>query len=746
MKKVLLLSVCLIVSALYGGGNLWASVTLTESDGNNTLTITLTETASNDDVTDVKNKIKDSNYTKVVVDGGVITDALVQAIVYASGSANNTITTLDFSKTSYSDTTFAKTAFYEDNNYGWKVGQLTITKLYLPGNITTIGKEALTNMLKLEEVIFPENLDKIEDAAFFNCKSLKNLKFNSKLRYIGNSAFASDAAIVETTIVFPSSVKYIGPAAFFGRQYQDVYFTSDRAPVMPNGKPVANINAGDKECTAFPGNTLMCNNGFNPAQATTTQGLSDKISTGYANRENYINGGAYMAILHYPNTITDVNNLKTYYDTTRKYETKTNEDGTFNPNNTITVGQETTTLSGFNVQAAKDVNVGYKDTYAGDSYIWPSQSQWMRSYITAVNGVEWNGVTKYRTTLEQWEKEVLKEAGYTSEAGYSEDSLSYIAHLGTRMFVLANNDSRKDGDYVIKMEGGKWWTLCVPFNMTKKQVTDTFGDNTNVCLFDKVKRVINGTSNKIHLYFTVDVCQEHKSGTKNASTGKWNYSSINESEAPSDDDIVIYAHESYMIHPSNTNEDAKFVVKASDYDVVTGNPEPTIINSVEEVHTTQDEANGPEYRFVGNYIGSDDANATGVQTVTVPAYSYAYATDGTKDSNNNKIYKFWFLTGNKMVWRANKCIVQTTNRDQGAEDHKTFFGGNASGAKQASYFGSMGGNDGTTSIDEEYVIIAGEKADAPIYSVEGRMVSRDGDTTGLAKGVYIQNGKKFIVK
>ena len=732
----------------FRGGELWASdnVTFSESDG--TLTITLSGTASDDDVTTVKNKMNNSSYTKVVVSGGVITDAFVWAILYKDNAANSSITTLDFSKTEYSNETFAKTCInnHTDWDFNYLMSNLKIATFSFPKNIKTIASKALAAMT-LKEVIFPDSLDKIDDAAFYNCKALKNLKFNSKLRYIGNSAFAVDAAIAETSIIIPSSVQYIGPAAFFGHCYQDVYFTSDRAPVMPCGAPVVTISYGgnNKELVAFDGATLMCNNGFNPADTPTTQGLSDDISTGYANRENYINHGVYMAILHYPNTITDVNNLKTYYDTTRKYETKFKEDGTFSATEELSVGdatQQSWTAYGNSTKA--NVTVGYKDTYAGDSYIWPSQSQWMRSYITAVNGVEWNGVTKYRTTLEQWEKDVLAEAGYTSDAGYSEDSLSYIAHLGTRMFVLANNDSRKDGDYVINMKGGKWWTLCVPFNMTKKQVSEVFGDKTNVCLFNKVERTISKSTNnnKIHLYFTVDVFK-HKCESKNAQTGKWNYSTINENSAPQDDDIVIYAHESYMIHPSKTDDDAKFVVKAGDYDVVTGNPEPTIITS--EVLTyvqDADKDNTPDYRFIGNYIGSDDATATGVQTVTVPAYSYAYA-----KSKSDTDYKFWFLTDSKAVWRANKCVVQTTNRDLGKEDETNFFGGNVTSAKQASYFGSAdGGNGDTTSIDEEYVIIAGEKADAPIYSVEGRMVSRNGDTTGLSKGVYIQNGNKFIVK
>ena len=312
------------------------------------------------------------------------------------------MTALDLSGTSYSSTTFEKTAFYEGEDYGWKVSQLTIKQLSLPANITTIAKEALTNLQKVEKVVFPENLDKICDGAFFNCYALKNLKFNSKLRYIGNSAFACDRAVSESTIIITKNVKYIGPAAFFGRQYQDVYFMGDRAPVMPNGKPVENVYAGDKECTAFDGICLMLNNGF--VSAASGSSIADETSSGYANRENYINGGAYMSILHYPNSITSTDDLKTYFDTTRKYETKVSDNGTYNATATIEVGKETTTLSGYGVSAATSVTVGYKDTYVGDSYIWPSQSQWMRSYITAVNGVEWDGVTTYRTELTDEEK------------------------------------------------------------------------------------------------------------------------------------------------------------------------------------------------------------------------------------------------------------------------------------------------------------------------------------------------------
>lgn len=35
---------------------------------------------------------------------------------------------------------------------------------------------------------------------------------------------------------------------------------------------------------------------------------------------------------------------------------------------------------------------------------------------------------------------------------------------------------------------------------------------------------------------------------------------------------------------------------------------------------------------------------------------------------------------------------------------------------------------------------------AAIYSIDGKLVSKDGNTTGIAKGIYIQNGKKVVIK
>ena len=621
-----------------------------------------------------------------------------------------------------------------------------LASIELGANLTYIGKEAFVGT-GLTSISFPENLDKIDDGAFYGL-NITNLVFNEKLRFIGNSAFALPSEQTETVLMIPASVKYIGPFAFNFRQYQDVYFQGTKAPLMPVGKAIFHSNWG--EGTAFSAHTLMGNSGFDPSSGNLRD---DAKGEGFANRENYKNGRVYFCIMHYPSSTSD-EDAKDFTDTSRTYETCP-EGGTWDYANTpLAVGKEgadpefKTGMSNAPYIGTK-VDYGYQDTYLGRQYIWPSQSQWVRSYIVNSYGYNWDGVTKYRSNLTEEDYATLKEAGFvvgTGEGQYTEDELRKIAHMGTRRFVLVNGDSKSTPEYKITMKPGQWWTLCVPFNMTKKQVLDTFGADTQLCLFNKVTRDlgVNG-KNKIVLYFTQDVL---KHSTKNAdgtkmkdANGMWSADIATAQDNVADGDVVLWAHESYMIKPYNgeqSNQDAVFVVK--NYEAVEGNPLPTVVQSATTVQSRQ-ASETKEYRFVGNYLGNENARAT---KVTIPQYSYVYA-----NTRSDPVYKFRFYTGNTSTWKPNKSLVQTNDRNGGRDDYNNFFGIDKStplpaGSKQASVFG--GENfDETTGI-EDVTIVAGTDTLTPVFNLEGKMVSSNGDAAGLPAGIYVKNGQKFMVK
>lgn len=625
-----------------------------------------------------------------------------------------------------------------------------LKELNLVVGLENIGEKAFYGT-SLESVKFPSSLKIINDCAFANCH-IYNLKFNAGLKYIGNSAFALSNGHTEKVLEIPASVIYIGPYAFNFRQYQDVYFYGEKAPLMPLGSYKLDTNTKDLG-TAFPQQTLNGNNGFNPIPEKGEEITGDDTSSGYANRENYKNHGVYLCMLHYPKGLSD-ENRDTYTDITRVYKTYRTDDGQFIPKDTgkdeatDKVGKEGADRkldAGLCLSFVK-VTWGYADTYLGEQYIWPSQSQFNRAYCTASHSVKWDGVTPVTCDLSAEEIAALKYAGYdTSEQNL--DELKKIAHMGTRQFVLANADAfvddkpEKEPEYPVKVKGGEWWTLCLPFNMTKAMVDETFGENTQVCLFNRVSRQVNGDTkkNRIVLYFTQNV-YKHKTEPKNAD-GSWNFQET--APAPADEDIVIYAHESYMIHPTKTGEDAVFAVK--NYQPVVGSPTPTVVMGKNEyIGPSSTPANVP-YRYVGNYLESVDAqtasqsvDAQALQKVKIPKYSYVYASDGIET-------KFWFLTSDDMTWKPNKCVVQTNTRGDGQNDYEEFFDYTVSSAKQSSFFGEDF-IDTPTSIEDEMVIIAGEGSDAPVYSLDGTLVNSTGDLTGLPKGVYIKGGKKYVVK
>lgn len=640
----------------------------------------------------------------------------------------------------------------EIGNYAF-AGCSQLKGITLNEGLTYIGKYAFWGS-SLESIAFPSSLDKIDDAAFADLKI--ELIFNEGLRYIGAGAFALSSNMVCETIEIPTTVRYIGPGAFNFRQYQDVYFLGTDAPLMPMGSYTVGSYTTDNT-VAFSEYTLMGNNGFQSSSSGEGD-LAENVQTGYANRENYKGNSAYFCILHYPQGLTDAQANK-YKDQTRIYLTQTTD---FNMSNAYKAGEEADgtqwTIYGSMSQPQKEVNYGYQDTYLGDQYVWPSQTQWGRAYVVASNGYNWNGTTAYYAPLSNDDYKVLKEAGFIEGeiadlTDAQKQNLQKIAHLGTRMFVLANADSKTTPDYPVNIKSAnKWWTIVVPFNMTKSEVDKVFGDgksSTHVCRFNKADRHDNGYGDKlVKLYFTDDVYAHKAVKDESGNYGK------SETTAPGEDDVVIYAHEAYMIYPTkyiDYDKGERYTVK--NYTLVTGSPTPTLVKANTHDASYEGEDN-TEYRFIGNYIGEvssskieteGEAQAASAEKTYVPQYSYMYA---KKKSETN--YKFWFwygATANGVVFTPNTCVVQATDKNGGSKDYSEIFEGNKAGAsvsaKQISIFGDE--DDEATGIDDIEIITPDTQANGIVYNLNGQPVS-NGSTTGLAKGIYIKDGKKFVVK
>lgn len=790
MKKYLLTMLAVLV-----GSNMWAQKFSTvggENEGK-TLVITtdgdMTAQTYADNVSDYMKK-GDYGYSKVIVNGnGTISEAFLRAILYKNEYEGNTsLKNLDLTgitlkgwnsssfKASETDTWMYRNlyniselglpkavdskvpdkAFEAFNN----VENEKLTAIVIPEGTTEIGKYAFGDIVNLSSVSFPESLRKVDDCAFFNCK-IENLKLNQGLEFIGNTAFGLRDELTEKVLDIPASVKYIGPCAFNFRRYQDVYFHGEKAPLMPLGQTVvAGPTHGWSEL-AFSADVLHGNNGFSPESSSATPYADNMKEDGKANRENYINNGVYLAILHYPTGLSDDARAE-YTDITRKYETLPEGEAWYAAKE-MYIGKETHEVFDEVVSDKwKDwftnyqfVNPGYRDTYVGNQYIWPSQSQIIRSFCMNYAGYNWYGDTKYRSNLSEEDKKILAEAGYkigTADGEYTEDDLAKIAHLGTRLFVFTADDATTTPEFPLPIgKGGRWWTLCVPFNMTKKMVDESMGEGTQVCRFSSVTRKLDtdgqgrGDGNKgnhIYLEFRHDV---YKHKFERAADGTFHDNEWSEDlPACKDDDIVIYAHEAYMVKPTKTDEDAAFVVK--DYEPVPGSPLPTIIKAKETIYTNNSQSEAVndkvgDYRFIGNYINTAQREA-----ISVPVNCYFYGL--AKKSDTKPAFWFWPYNSH-LTWPSYKCTVETVNVELGEQDARDFFnfvaGFSASSKYQSSFFGDDELNSNETTSVDQVVIVAGDD-DQAIYNLSGQLVSKNGNLDGLQKGVYVKGGKKFIVK
>lgn len=743
-----------------------------------------------DNVSDYMKK-GDYGYSKVIVNGnGTISEAFLRAILYKNEYEGNTsLKNLDLTgitlkgwnsssfKASETDTWMYRNlyniselglpkavdskvpdkAFEAFNN----VENEKLTAIVIPEGTTEIGKYAFGDIVNLSSVSFPESLRKVDDCAFFNCK-IENLKLNQGLEFIGNTAFGLRDELTEKVLDIPASVKYIGPCAFNFRRYQDVYFHGEKAPLMPLGQTVVTGPTDGWSELAFSADVLHGNNGFSPESSSATPYADNMKEDGKANRENYINNGVYLAILHYPTGLSDDARAE-YTDITRKYETLPEGEAWYAAKK-MYIGKETHEVFDEVVSDKwKDwftnyqfVNPGYRDTYVGNQYIWPSQSQIIRSFCMNYAGYNWYGDTKYRSKLSEEDKQILAEAGYkigTGDGEYTEDELAKIAHLGTRLFVFTDDDAITTPEFPLPIDkrgGGRWWTLCVPFNMTKKMVDESMGEGTQVCRFSSVTRKLDtdgqgrgdGKGNHIYLEFRHDV---YKHKFERAADGTFHDNEWSEDlPACKDDDIVIYAHEAYMVKPTKTDEDAAFVVK--DYEPVPGSPLPTIIKAKETRYknNSQSEAvndNAGDYRFIGNYINTAQREA-----ISVPVNCYFYGL--AKKSDTKPAFWFWPYNSH-LTWPSYKCTVETVNVELGEQDACDFFnfvaGFSASSKYQSSFFGDDELNSNETTSVDQVVIVAGNDGQA-IYNLSGQLVSKNGNLDGLQKGVYVKGGKKFIVK
>lgn len=504
-----------------------------------------------------------------------------------------------------------------------------------------------------------------------------------------------------TTICIPSNYENIGAGAFYNcNQLKSItttaYTGDDEDIITDHGDGTFTFSSNLKSIgsNAFGGADTYLTDVY--VLATTAPkcaaGAFDDSST-YGNngfdpehpitRENYNNNGKVIAILHYPNTVTAAEEAK-YTDVTRKYSIVDEEHNTDGDGNVL---------------------------------IWPTHAEFGQAYTQATQGVLWDGTTTYDTDYQGWHE-----------------------------FVLSGNHDPENPDpswNFSNIKDNDWWTLCVPFDMTKAQFTSVFGGGAGDPIVKTMDRVIRNTdTNKITVFFDIDLY----------------------AAAASDNDIVIKKHESYLIKPYM--DDAKLAQAARVFSDAELKPEggvwPILRTRLAEQRGAVKETEKYNYTFMGGYIDAPR-----------PAYCYYL---GLKDGKAS--FKWQTKASTKNSWKAYTSIIVVGLDGEKATDSETLnttseHNANVQIDKHAEvtingenyYFSFLNDLDdfatsagvkemslSFVSVDEDgnataITRVNGEEFDGKVnavYSISGQNMGNS--VNGLAKGMYIINGKKYMVK
>lgn len=261
-------------------------------------------------------------------------------------------------------------------------------------------------------------------------------------------------------------------------------------------------------------------------------------------------------------------------------------------------------------------------------------------------------------------------------------------YAGWKNFALVGENKKDDTWDDDKRVDGKWYTMCLPFDMTAQQLKSAYGSKVEVVEFSDVNVVTKPNNDKIvTLKFKQPVTE-----TK--------------------------AHHPYMIHPS-LHKGTQTGVKTTIVGIKKQEEKKESLDAQKVVKT----ADGVTYTFIGNY----DKNKH------LQQYSYYYYSDDNESTYKNGFYKW--IASNSGTWTPyTACVLM--NKDNGANAKPSV----------SYYLESIDGQ--TTAIDTLPVMPAvHDMHQGKVYTITGQLVQQGIiNLKALPQGVYIVNGKKYIVR
>jgi len=552
-----------------------------------------------------------------------------------------------------------------------RIGQLmsiqtTLEEIYLPvaAVMDTLCDSCLINN-RLTDLCIPANYKVIGNCATYCDGATLNHIFTTELADNGNGMpwrkldanynaesiidmwrYADSTFVVSESdankqkggaITISENVTYIGVNAFNGIYVRDVYAMGAKAP----------------ECrfNAFS-SVSYCGNNTYPS-------FSDNSDLTVAQDDYYMSGNGWIAFLHFPYEGDE----KAYTDVTRWYRIPDTY-GTTDGDGNLIYWPDQRNGERSEAQACAGITWQYwKDDRDGEEFksVWGQQTGYCGvsggfSDYMACNSVD----SAFSLMQEKYAGDYAKWIDETQTATAVYDSI----YVGWHQFLLAypaNYTTDEPQWNVSQYKTNDWYTICLPFDMTKSQLLAGFG------------KIENGENVYPELYALYGVQRNEGNGNITLKYSKdlvannlqWNFEDTEKHystqvgadhyvEQTDDDPVILKSGYPYMIylHMSdsiiNGFNNGTITKRTMSYTTgeYTYGDKPYTNYFVIPTNSKDVEIDG-QYLFVGTYnTGEND-------DLYVPQYAYYMAADAT-----NGKHKFFYKDNEgDTLWSANTAII-----------------------------------------------------------------------------------------
>ena len=569
--------------------------------------------------------------------------------------------------------------------------------VHIPSTIESVETEAFEDCTKLYYLDFAQGIETLDfdENVFKGCTGIKHISLPEGLKHLGNNTFLNCIAL--RSVRLPSTLKTIGDNAFKGCiKLLSIIIPENVETIGHSAFPeqLKDVYLMAKDIAHLP--KIWTAGAEGTTQSLGVEGSTFGTANLINNNSDNASGRDALSGMTWEQACLDYYRGIPYQDPD-------------DPN----IGAGMAALhypADFNADEIENAfKISISEHYGYETFD--------RVKVPSNNHGYYNGQDYYDYIPERNQNSDYGRRICAAQPDNNEDiTKTFLSKTGWRQFALIKANSPENE--LEKKYKEVWYTMCFPFNLDDEQLTEAFGAGFNICEFSGVTAEEIDGKKTIILHFT-GTTTDHDTG------------------------YLADAFHPYMIHPNFKAEDKTMEYTALfrgfktipvDDEESEGTNKPSA-HSVTKTVTVDGVGTGT-YTFIGNVEAK--------KAIPYGAYFLGTASGATYP-------KYWRETiETNTAWSQYAAIVLA---DEAFE--RAYFEIPTGGAWVKGFDFVM---DGFESPDGEALSIENIVEDAKtknlpveymniVYDMDGQMIRKgDAELGDLPSGIYIVNGKKYLVK